>query len=227
MRPLDRRGAVLQAAGQGEVVAIREDGRTPRHQVRVGHEVLDPVLGQHLLDAGAQLPDAAPIGPRGRCPLVAGPIGALREPDAAWGPAEMPPVRLHRGAKLEVDGLVAREQRQVAVGGGTGDDLDVPVALQLGERPRNVAADAPVQLPHPLVDVLPEVRELDGLLDALLLEVLARLPAVAADGLVVERQFLLEVRRGELLDENGERLTVHFGEIPSAMSRCATSRRGR
>ena len=40
-------------------------------------------------------------------------------------------------------------------------------------------------------------------LTPVLLEVLARLPAVAADGLVVERQLLLEVRRGELLDEDG------------------------
>ena len=87
--------------------------------------------------------------------------------------------------------------------GRAGDDLDVPVALQLGKRPRNVAADAPVQLPHPLVHVLPEVGELDGFLDAVLLEVLPRLPAVAADGLVVERQLLLEVRGGELLDEDG------------------------
>jgi hypothetical protein len=112
-------------------------------------------------------------------------------------------VRLHGGAQLEVKRLVAREQGQVAVGGGTRDDLDVAVPLQLGEGPRDVAADAPVQLPHPLVHVLPEVRELDGLLDPLLLEVLARLPAVAADRLVVEGQLLLEVRRGELLDQDG------------------------
>jgi len=34
-------------------------------------------------------------------------------------------VRLDRGAQLEMNRLVAREQRQVAVGGGAGEDLDV------------------------------------------------------------------------------------------------------
>src|SRR4030095_14634228 len=130
------------------------------------------VSGEHLLDAGANLPNASPLRPRGWRPFVARPGGAFGEAEATPGTTEMAAMRLHRGAKLEVDGFVAREERQIAVRGRARDDLDVAVAFQLGERPRNVAADAPVQLPHSLVHVLPEMSQEDGFFHALPLEVL-------------------------------------------------------
>src|SRR5207244_9515937 len=129
-------------------------------EVRVGDEVLEPDLGEQLLHAGTQAAVAAMLA-RGRRPLVARAIRAFRQPDAARRDAEVTAVRLDGGAELQPDRLVAREQRQVAVRRRAGDDLDVPRALELGERARNVAADPPVQLPHALVELLPVARERD------------------------------------------------------------------
>ena len=113
----------------------------------VGDEVLEPVGGEHLLDPGPDPAHAAALAPGRRRPLVPRPICALREPDAAGGPAEMATVRLDGGAELEVDGLVAAEEREVAVGRGAGDHLDVAAALELGEGAGDVAADPAVHLP--------------------------------------------------------------------------------
>src|SRR2546422_7816092 len=98
---------------------------------------------------------------------------AFREPDAAGRAPEVPAVRLDRGAELQVDRLVAREQRQVAVGRRAGDDLHVARPLEIGEGPGDVAADPTVHLPHPLEERLPEVGEADNLLLALAGELLA------------------------------------------------------
>src|SRR5439155_475008 len=83
-----------------------------------------------------------------------------------------------------------------AVGGAARDDLHVAAALELGERARDVAADAAVQLPHPLVMLLPEIAEPEVLRGPGLLEVLAPFGARAPHVLVVEGQLLLEFRRG-------------------------------
>ena len=117
--------------------------------MRIGDEVLEPVGGEHLLQPGAQPAVAAAVPPGGRRPLVARTVRALGQPDAARREAEVAAVRLDRGPELQVDRLVAREQGEVAVGGRAGDDLDVPVPLQLGERARDVAADPAVQYAEP------------------------------------------------------------------------------
>ena len=181
---LGHQGVELRLAWH--VVAVKEDGRGRRHEVRVGDEIFEIVLGEHLFDARAEPPVAAILAGGGR-PFVARPVGALGQPDAARGGAEVPLVRLDRGAELHADRFVAREERQVAVRRRAGDDLDVAAALQLGERPGYVAADAPVELPHALVELLPEPRELDDVVVPLTHEVRAAVDARAAYVLVVER----------------------------------------
>ena len=79
------------------------------------------------------------------------------------------------------------------MGGPARDDLDVVLALQIAEGARDVAADAPVQLPRPLVEFFPEVGEPDEIVPPLLGELLAALDTGPADVLVVERQLLLEL----------------------------------
>src|SRR5947209_18449869 len=56
-------------------------------------------------------------------------------------------VRLDGGAELEMDRLVAREQRQVPVGRRAGEDLDVALALEVAERAGQIATDPPVEHP--------------------------------------------------------------------------------
>src|SRR5438874_2608315 len=104
----------------------------------------------------------------------------------------VPLVRLDGGTELQVDRLVAGQQRQIPMGGRARDDLQMAAALQIGERPRNVAADAAVQLPHPLVELLPEVGERHDLLLVEASEELAALDARAPHVLAVERQLLRE-----------------------------------
>jgi hypothetical protein len=53
-------------------------------------------------------------------------------------------VGLDGGPELQVDRLVAGEERQVPMGGAARDQLQVATPLQLGEGARDVAADAPV-----------------------------------------------------------------------------------
>src|SRR4030095_11641843 len=117
LRALHSRRTWLQVPRETEIVAIWEDGSAGGHEVGVGHEVFELVSGEHLLDAGANLPNASPLRPRGWRPFVARPVGAFGEPDATRGTTEMAAMRLHRGAKLEVVGFVAREERQIAVRG--------------------------------------------------------------------------------------------------------------
>src|SRR5439155_10122972 len=111
----NRRDGLAAAFLERDVVALEEDWLAGADQMGVGDEVLDPVLRQQLLDTGPHAPVAAAVAPRRRRPLVSRAVGAFRQPDAARRPPEVPAVRLDRGAQLQVDRLVAPEQRQVAV----------------------------------------------------------------------------------------------------------------
>src|SRR5207302_3742401 len=111
--PRHRRGGLVASRPERYEVAVQEDGIAGRHEVRVRHEVLEPVPGEQFLDAGPDQPDAAAVAPGRGGPLVARPIRALRQPDAAGRLAEVAAVRFDGGAELEVDGLVAAEEREV------------------------------------------------------------------------------------------------------------------
>jgi len=92
------------------------------------------------------------------------------------------------------------------VGRRAGEDLDVALALEVAERAGQIATDPPVELPHPLVEFLPEVGELDDLVVALTGEVLAALRARAQHVLAIEGELLLELGRGELLGQHGRQV---------------------
>ena len=200
--PRHRRGGLVASRLERHEVAVEKDGIAGRYEVRVRHEVLEPVPGEQFLDAGPDPPDAATVAPGRRGPLVARPIRALREPDAAGRLAEVAAVRFDGGAELEVDRLVAAEEREVAVGRGTGDHLDVAAALELGEGAGDVAADPAMHLPHALVELFPKRREPHDLLVPAGLEVCTRFHTGAPNVLVVKREFLLKLRRGELLRQD-------------------------
>ena len=88
------------------------------------------------------------------------------------------------------------------MGRGARDQLDVPAALELGEGAGDVAVDPPVQLPHAIVELLPEACEGDDRSITLLVEVGPGVGARAADIVRVERQLTLELGRRELLGEH-------------------------
>ena len=143
------------------------------------------------------------------------------------GPPEVAAVRLDRRAELQVDRLVARQERQVAVRRRAGDDLHVAGPLEVGERAGDVAADPPVHLPHALEEFLPEVGQAYDLLLALAGEVLAGFGARAPGVVMVKDSSFWNSGEASCSVSTGERLIVHLGEIPSATRRWAVSRRGR
>src|SRR5262249_46905390 len=161
------------------VVAIEEGRCRRRDQMRIGDEVLEAVRCQHFLDARSHLPALAVLVAGWRRPLVARAVRALGQPDSARGHAEVALVRLDCGTELEVDRLVAREERKIPVRRGAGEDFDVSVALEIAEGARDVTRDSSMQLPHPLVEFLPEMGELDDLVLALSGEMLPALRARA------------------------------------------------
>ena len=59
-----------------------------------------------------------------------------------------------------------------------------------------------VQIPHPLVEFLPEVGELDDLVIPLVGEMLVALGTGAVDVLAIEGELFLEIGRGELLGQD-------------------------
>ena len=166
-------------------------------------EVLETVYGEHLLDSGpdAMLPPAVPPG-RGR-PLVARAIGALGQPDAPGRHAEVAPVGLDGRPELEVDRLLAGEERQVTVGRRARKQLEVAAALEVREGAEEVAVEASVQLPHLLVKLLPEGRERYDRPVSLPLELGPAVGARAAEVVSVELELALVLGRGELLGEDG------------------------
>src|SRR5262245_47643058 len=153
----------------------------------VGHEILEAVGRQHLLDAGPHPPVAAAVAAGRRGPLVPRPIGAFRQPDTAGGTPEVAPVRLDRGAQLQVDRLVSPQEWQITVRCRAGDDLYVAAPLEIGKGARDVAPNPAVHLPHPLEEFLPEVGQAYDFLLALAREVLAGFGARAPGVVMVKR----------------------------------------
>jgi len=95
-----------------------------------------------MLDAG---PDLAALV------VVSRAIGTLRQPDAARRALEEPAVALHARAELAANGAVGAQQRQIAVRGRAGRDLDVAFVLKLFECAQQVPVVAPVER---ILDVL-------------------------------------------------------------------------
>src|SRR5438874_6046367 len=61
------------------------------------------------------------------------PIATLRQPDALWHAPKVAECGRDAGLDLGVDRRVAVKQRQVAVRGGTGEDLEVACLDQLAK----------------------------------------------------------------------------------------------
>src|SRR5439155_20119167 len=100
------------------------------------------------------------------------------------------------GPELEVDRLLAGEERQVAVGRRARDQLEVACVLEVREGAEDVAVEAPMQLPHLLVELLPEGRERDDRPVPLPLELGPAVGARAAEIVAVELELALVLGRG-------------------------------
>ena len=120
LRRGDRRGV---APGDH---AVRADRAGHRHADRAAafdgvgfaEEDEEPFLGEERFQAGPA---------HGLAALIfddRGPVGALGQPDRLRRPPETAAVGFDAGVKLPVDRGIAGEERQVAVGGGAGGDLD-------------------------------------------------------------------------------------------------------
>src|SRR5215217_1723688 len=104
----------------------------------VHEEVLESGIGEVFLDSS---PHAGSRSSRPRFPGSARTIGALRKPASRRRSTEDAPMLRDPYRKLEPDTLVPREQRQVTVGGGRANDLDLARRLQGAERRDEVSSD--------------------------------------------------------------------------------------
>ncbi len=131
--------------------------RTPGgREVRVHEEVAEPGVAQVLLDPPT---DAGAGGGTPWFPRPPRAIGALRKPDSLGHPAEEPAVLGPVDGELQADALVAGEEREEAVRGGGGDELEPSRALERAEGRDDVAPDlveAPTEPPQALA---PEVHQ--------------------------------------------------------------------
>ena len=65
----------------------------------------------------------------------------------------------HAHRQLQPDALIAREERQEAMGGGGTDDLDAAARLEPAERGDQVPVEGMKELAQPVVSLEPEGRE--------------------------------------------------------------------
>jgi hypothetical protein len=100
---------------------IARRSRVPGEERGVGEEVRDAVRRKRLLEA--------------RC------VRAFRQPDSRWVKPGEAARRAAADPQLRLDGC-AIEERQVAVGGGRGEDLDVAAFREIGECADKVAAES-------------------------------------------------------------------------------------
>ena len=100
-----------------------------------------------------------------------GPVSTLGQPDGLRRPPEPAAVGFDAGVKLSMDRGVTGEERQVAVGGGAGGDLDEPLVLQRAEGAEQVAAEAVLERrEYPRVPVVIEASQIAKCLVACPLE---------------------------------------------------------
>ena len=119
--------ALLDRAVDADHVARGDADRACRRErVRVGEKAGDPVGGEKLLDAGA-LPSG--FGDLRRA------IAVLRQPEAAGALPNSRSIAGDGGLDLRVEAAVAREQRQIGVGRGGGDDFDKPSSCKRRNAP--------------------------------------------------------------------------------------------
>ena len=194
-----------QVAGH-HLVGREQDGFFD--EMGVDEEVFDPRLGKRLFDAHPR--EGRPgvlfaVGGDGGLPKAGRPVAALGNPHAAGLGAKVALMDGDRRADLRGDTLIGAEQRQVAVGGRAGEDLDGPGFAKVPEGLHNVAVEF-VEIRQRLFEKLqPEDSSLGETVLAILAEivlVLAGRDDLALDvfgKLIFERgvRKLLEQNRGE------------------------------
>ena len=130
-------------------------------------------------------------------------VGALGHPDALRRPPEQPSMLGPSQRELKPDALVAREQREKAVGRGGGDRLDASAVLQSPERGHDVAADVVEQPMQARQALAPELHQRQEIAFARRVE--RALGFVAGEEPLAEERLHLadEGRARELIGQHG------------------------
>ena len=207
---LERLGERAQG---GVVVAIRRQRAASPRQVHVGDEEPELEVREELFDPAPAHPHPAPHPRDRRRPLVAGAVGALRQPDPGRAVAEVPLVRGHGDPQLEVDRLLAQQQGEVAVCRGARDQADVPRVVQAPKRPDEVAVqplellEAVPVIAFPVPGTRHEVRP------SLTLELTRVLPGGLDPGTEELLDLALERRCRKLLGEHRRDVDRRMGAV--------------
>jgi hypothetical protein len=135
-----RRGDVLELIRHDLAV---ETERAPRaRHVGVGEEEVEAGVGEMFLDART---GPGVWGVRQRLPRIARAVRALRQPASPRRASEQPPVLALADVELQLNALVARQERQEPVRRRGRDDLDAPAVLEVAKDAHDVAVDRPEQ----------------------------------------------------------------------------------
>ena len=199
-----RQAALRAAIGRGEAVGVFDEMGVDEEEVEAG-------FGDGLLDADAVGDgwNACGVGGGdGLGPEAGGAIAALGNPDATGMRAEMADMGRDGGANLGADALVGAEQRQVAVGGGAGDDLDQSGVVEAAEAADDVAVEGVEVIERGGEEAAPEAGSFGEVSVAGLDEeglVLARGDDFAGK---VFGEFGEEVGVGELFEQDGREVDV-------------------
>src|SRR5688500_13302375 len=113
------------------------------HEVRIDEEVAEAGITQMLLDA-----DAMRLG-RGavpRIPRTRGTIGALGDPASGGRAPDQPLMLRNSDPQLQLDALIAREQRQESVRRGRRNDLDDAARLEPAQRAEDILFERSKQI---------------------------------------------------------------------------------
>ena len=131
---------------QGRLAVAAEEGHPTWRTDRGVHPVAGPRQG---MEQPVAIQEAVTQAAAGHGPVEALVIGAFRQPDAQGALPQQALVLPHRRDQLGMDRLGGvPQQRQVAVGGGAGDQIQHPRLLQAAEAGQKVAAAAEELLRH-------------------------------------------------------------------------------
>ncbi len=191
--------------GTDHVASYLAHHASPFDDVGVGEKVIQLPLGQELLKARLVTPVIVPVGRA---------IAALGQPDAPGRTPEVTAIGPHTDRQLAVDGGIPFHERQVAVCGGAGDDVQIPLVLQVAEGAHQVSAEAFLEsLQNPSIPVVVEPSQVE---EMAMVCFLVTLDVGFDQGqlfLEIELEMGQHVAVGQLLQQDGRQADGQLGFV--------------